>query len=214
MSVGRDTRLGVLYLESFGNPSKFARIARQLSQSMPLLTVLASRSDAGARAAASHTAAAATPAVTREGAVRSGGCHRHADVGGTGRHLGGDRAPANAIRSASRRRLQCHRGTLRREVRGVLVQPMAAPGVEVLAGVVQEPVFGPLVVFGLGGVATDVLADRVARLAPLTDVPSLQSPPVPARHCNVFHTWKVNSIVSPGASMAISPRHPHRTDPW
>jgi acyl-CoA synthetase (NDP forming) len=60
------TRLGVLYLESFGNPRKFARIARQLSRSMPLLTVLAGRSDAGARAAASHTAAAATPAVTRE----------------------------------------------------------------------------------------------------------------------------------------------------
>ena len=55
-------------------------------------------------------------------------------------------------------------------LRGVVVQPMAAPGVEVLAGVVQEPVFGPLVVFGLGGVATDVLADRATRLAPLTDV--------------------------------------------
>jgi acyl-CoA synthetase (NDP forming) len=55
-------------------------------------------------------------------------------------------------------------------LRGVVVQSMAAPGVEVLAGVVQEPVFGPLVVFGLGGVATDVLADRAIRLAPLTDV--------------------------------------------
>jgi acyl-CoA synthetase (NDP forming)/GNAT superfamily N-acetyltransferase len=45
----------------------------------------------------------------------------------------------------------------------------AAEGTEVIIGVVQEPVFGPLVVFGLGGVATDVLADRAARLAPLTD---------------------------------------------
>jgi acyl-CoA synthetase (NDP forming) len=60
------TRIGVLYLESFGNPRKFARIARQLSRSMPLLTVLAGRSDVGQRAASSHTAAAATPAVTRE----------------------------------------------------------------------------------------------------------------------------------------------------
>ncbi|HTZ93035.1 MAG TPA: GNAT family N-acetyltransferase [Streptosporangiaceae bacterium] len=51
----------------------------------------------------------------------------------------------------------------------VLVQPMLADGVETLIGVVQEPVFGPLVVFGLGGVATDVLGDRAARLAPLTD---------------------------------------------
>jgi acyl-CoA synthetase (NDP forming) len=52
---------------------------------------------------------------------------------------------------------------------GVLVQPMVTGGVEVIMGVVQEPVFGPLVVFGLGGVATEVLGDHSARLAPLTD---------------------------------------------
>ena len=51
---------------------------------------------------------------------------------------------------------------------GVLVQPMIIGGTEVIIGVVQEPVFGPLVVFGLGGVATDVLDDHAARLAPLT----------------------------------------------
>ena len=51
----------------------------------------------------------------------------------------------------------------------VLVQPMLAGGVEVHIGVVQEPVFGPLVVFGSGGAATEVLGDQVARLTPLTD---------------------------------------------
>jgi acyl-CoA synthetase (NDP forming)/GNAT superfamily N-acetyltransferase len=51
----------------------------------------------------------------------------------------------------------------------VLIQPMITGGTEVIIGVAQEPVFGPLVVFGLGGVATDVLADRAERLAPLTD---------------------------------------------
>jgi acyl-CoA synthetase (NDP forming) len=51
----------------------------------------------------------------------------------------------------------------------VLVQPMIADGVEVLIGVVHEPLFGPLVVFGLGGVATEVLGDHAARLTPLTD---------------------------------------------
>jgi acyl-CoA synthetase (NDP forming)/GNAT superfamily N-acetyltransferase len=51
----------------------------------------------------------------------------------------------------------------------VLVQPMLSGGLEVLAGVVHDPVFGPLVVFGLGGVATDVLGDHAARLSPLTD---------------------------------------------
>jgi acyl-CoA synthetase (NDP forming)/RimJ/RimL family protein N-acetyltransferase len=56
----------------------------------------------------------------------------------------------------------------------VLVQPMLADGVETIVGVVQEPVFGPLVVFGLGGVATEVLDDRAARLAPLTDIDAVQ----------------------------------------
>jgi acyl-CoA synthetase (NDP forming)/RimJ/RimL family protein N-acetyltransferase len=51
----------------------------------------------------------------------------------------------------------------------VLIQPVITGGTEVIVGVAQEPVFGPLVVFGLGGVATDVLADRAARLAPLSE---------------------------------------------
>ena len=51
---------------------------------------------------------------------------------------------------------------------GVLVEPMITGGTEVIIGVVQEPIFGPLVVFGLGGVATEVLGDHAARLAPLT----------------------------------------------
>jgi hypothetical protein len=52
---------------------------------------------------------------------------------------------------------------------GAVLQPMAAPGLELLAGVVQDQVFGPLVVLGLGGTAADVLDDRSARLAPLTE---------------------------------------------
>ena len=52
----------------------------------------------------------------------------------------------------------------------VLIQPMLAGGVEVRIGVMQEPVFGPLVVFGSGDAATEVPGDRVARLTPLTDV--------------------------------------------
>jgi acyl-CoA synthetase (NDP forming)/GNAT superfamily N-acetyltransferase len=53
-------------------------------------------------------------------------------------------------------------------LRQVLVQPMLADGIETLVGVVQEPVFGPLIVFGLGGVTTDVLGDYAARLTPLS----------------------------------------------
>lgn len=54
---------GALYLESFGNAPKFARIARTFSERKPLLAVVGGRSDGGRRAGASHTAAAATPRV-------------------------------------------------------------------------------------------------------------------------------------------------------
>lgn len=57
------------------------------------------------------------------------------------------------------------------EMTGALLQPMApAGGVEVIVGALQDPSFGPLVVFGLGGVAVEVLGDHVTRLAPLTDL--------------------------------------------
>ncbi|MCS6866158.1 MAG: acetate--CoA ligase family protein [Gemmataceae bacterium] len=52
---------------------------------------------------------------------------------------------------------------------GVLVQPMLRRGVEVMAGVTQDPLFGPLIAFGLGGIYVEVLADVVFRVAPLTD---------------------------------------------
>jgi acyl-CoA synthetase (NDP forming)/RimJ/RimL family protein N-acetyltransferase len=51
----------------------------------------------------------------------------------------------------------------------VLVQPMVAPGVACVVEVVDDPAFGPVVGFGLGGVATELLGDRVWRAAPLTD---------------------------------------------
>jgi acyl-CoA synthetase (NDP forming) len=54
---------------------------------------------------------------------------------------------------------------------GALLQAMAPPGgVETIIGALQDPAFGPLVVFGLGGVTVEVLGDHVTRLAPLTDI--------------------------------------------
>lgn len=50
---------------------------------------------------------------------------------------------------------------------GVLVQPMARPGVEVMAGMASDPLFGPVVAFGLGGVHVEALADVVFRVTPL-----------------------------------------------
>ena len=51
----------------------------------------------------------------------------------------------------------------------VIVQPMITGGVKVMISVLQEQALGPLVLFGLGGAAAYALADRAARLAPLTD---------------------------------------------
>lgn len=53
--------------------------------------------------------------------------------------------------------------------RQVLVQRMVAPGVACVVEMVTDPTFGPVVGFGLGGVATDLLGDRAWRAAPLTD---------------------------------------------
>ncbi|WP_448627893.1 bifunctional acetate--CoA ligase family protein/GNAT family N-acetyltransferase [Geodermatophilus sp. URMC 64] len=52
----------------------------------------------------------------------------------------------------------------------MIVQEMAAPGVATVVGIVDDPSFGALVSFGLGGVATDLLGDRAYRTLPLTDL--------------------------------------------
>ena len=51
-------------------------------------------------------------------------------------------------------------------IEGVLVAPMAKEGVETIIGVMRDPVFGPAVMFGLGGVHVEVLKDVSFRLAP------------------------------------------------
>lgn len=52
---------------------------------------------------------------------------------------------------------------------GVLVQPQVGDGVELIAGAVRDPDFGPLVMLGAGGIFTDIAADRSLRLAPVSD---------------------------------------------
>jgi acetyl coenzyme A synthetase (ADP forming)-like protein len=51
-----------------------------------------------------------------------------------------------------------------------LVQPFVRGGAELLAGAVQDPVFGPLVAFGPGGVLAELIGEAQFRLAPLTDL--------------------------------------------
>lgn len=51
---------------------------------------------------------------------------------------------------------------------GAIVSPMAKPGVEVVLGVKRDPVFGPFVVFGLGGIFIEIFKDVVLRPAPVS----------------------------------------------
>jgi acyl-CoA synthetase (NDP forming) len=67
------TKLAVLYIESFGNPRKFARTARRVGATMPVLTVHAGCSAVGQQAAATHTPTVATPLVTREALFEQAG---------------------------------------------------------------------------------------------------------------------------------------------
>jgi acetyl coenzyme A synthetase (ADP forming)-like protein len=53
---------------------------------------------------------------------------------------------------------------------GALVQEMVTGGPEVLIGMTQDPNFGPLVVFGLGGVFVELIGDVAFRIPPLTDL--------------------------------------------
>ncbi len=72
-TADRRTELAVLYLESFGNPRKFSRLARRLARTRPVLAVRSGSGGTAQRAAASHTAAAATPAVTRDALFEQAG---------------------------------------------------------------------------------------------------------------------------------------------
>ncbi|MEN8041195.1 MAG: acetate--CoA ligase family protein, partial [Actinomycetota bacterium] len=56
------------------------------------------------------------------------------------------------------------------DAEGVLVQEFVSGGHEVLIGMVEDPTFGPLIVFGLGGVFVELIGDVAFRIHPLTDL--------------------------------------------
>ena len=87
------------------------------------------------------------------------------DIGGVRLGLGSAAAVADAARAMmDRARRECPQA----HIEGVLLQPMAPRGKELLLGVVRDPQFGPLVVVGFGGIYVEVLDDTAARLAPIT----------------------------------------------
>ncbi|MHB8605857.1 MAG: acetate--CoA ligase family protein, partial [Thermoplasmatota archaeon] len=115
----------------------------------------------GAHAAEEQDAAAGGRRVALK-AVAPNLVHK-SDAGGVAL----DVAPERVARefAAMRERLAAHGFAME----GVVVQEMAMKGRELLLGATADPKFGPLVAFGLGGVAVEALRDVAFRLAPLTD---------------------------------------------
>jgi len=97
------TDVVLLYLESFGNPRKFSRVARRVSRSKPIIAVKGGRSAVGARAAASHTAALMSPEravdalFRRTGVVRVDTLEEMFDVADLLAHQPPPRGPRVAI---------------------------------------------------------------------------------------------------------------------
>ena len=89
------TKLAVLYLNSFGNPRKFARTARAVARTMPILTVNAGRSAAG-RAPGGDARGGSRPAAHPAGAVRAGRRDRHRQLRRAARRRGAAGLPAGA----------------------------------------------------------------------------------------------------------------------
>jgi acyl-CoA synthetase (NDP forming) len=132
-------------------PDQTAGLLRCYGIRLAELTPVASEDDAA-------TAAAGVPVVLK--ADVDGLVHK-TDAGAVQLDLRTEAEVREAYRSLASR--------FGDRLRRILVQPMITGGTEVIIGVADDHMFGPLVVFGLGGVATEVLGDHAARLTPLTD---------------------------------------------
>ena len=86
------------------------------------------------------------------------------DVGGVMTGIMGAKSAAQAYRDLMAR---MKRNAPEIEITGILVCRQADPGLEVVLGGVRDPSFGPTVMFGLGGVFTEVIKDVSFRIAPL-----------------------------------------------
>jgi len=93
------------------------------------------------------------------------------EIGGVILNLEGEEAVRAAYRTLR------ERATSRRpaaKIEGISVRPMAGEGIETILGVNRDPMFGPVVMFGLGGVFTELLDDVAFRIAPFDRAEALR----------------------------------------
>ena len=88
------------------------------------------------------------------------------EVGGVRLKLADEQAVRNAFGAI---RVRLEQANKLEAMEGVLVQPMVSSGVEILVGMTRDPLFGPLIGFGLGGIHVEIIGDVQFRVAPLTD---------------------------------------------
>ncbi|HEY6866230.1 MAG TPA: acetate--CoA ligase family protein, partial [Candidatus Eisenbacteria bacterium] len=114
------------------------------------------------------TAAAAARRIGFPVAVklRSDTLAHKSDVGGVVLDLADEAGVRRAVASIEERLRATGRAS---EMQGVVVQAMVHEGVEAIVGVAQDASFGPMIMFGLGGVYVELLQDVVFRLHPITD---------------------------------------------
>ncbi len=87
------------------------------------------------------------------------------DAGGVKLNLHGEAALRHAYDAIM---ASCRSYAPQADIEGVLVTPMARRGLEVIIGVMRDPIFGPVLMFGLGGIFVEILKDVTFRAIPLS----------------------------------------------
>ena len=145
LALDQLTHAILLYVESIVEAKKFMSAGRIAARNKPVLVLKSGRSSAGAKAAMSHTGALAGADLVYDAAFRRAGMLRVKVLDKVN-----GRAPQARLAGFS--------------VEEMISRPQAF---ELLAGIADDPVFGPVILFGQGGTAAEIIRDRAIGLPPL-----------------------------------------------
>jgi len=144
--------------ETWLTDEELRRVLHAFNLPLVAATVVHNRDDAAASAAV-----LGFPVVAK---VHSARIQHKTDVGGVRINL----RDQEAVRAAFDELMARAAGAgVPLEEAAVLIQPMLKGGVETMIGITADPLFGPLIGFGLGGIFVELMADMRFRIAPLTD---------------------------------------------
>src|SRR6185295_8174836 len=144
--------------ETWLTDEELRRVLHAFNLPLVAATVVHNRDDAAASAAV-----LGFPVVAK---VHSARIQHKTDVGGVQINL----QDQEAVRAAFDELMARAAGAgVPLDETAVLIQPMLKGGVETMIGITADPLFGPLIGFGLGGIFVELMADMRFRIAPLTD---------------------------------------------